>query len=461
VLIGSSLYLYFFDHFSIKLGMQNPTAVSKSVLKKLLAEFLPTQLINRLFRWCGPLRRCPGKITPTELIRGLVFHVLAGAGTLAQHMKQLTGKTITDGALSQRRTQLHWQVFESLMEAALSPKAKAGKHPEAFYEGLRLCGLDGSRFSVANTPQVKEHMSKANSRRMKAAFAKVGVAVLVELGIHNPIAAAIGAREESEMVLAEQLIDGLPEKSLLISDRYYGVPKLLIEFREIHPAGQREFLVRVRGNIKSRVLEVYADGSALVEIVCGKKKMLVREIRGQVQRGSSKASAVRLWTSLLDWRKHRAGTLLALYARRWEQETFYKELKVDMRSTPLVQSHTPLTAAQEIAALILAYAILVEERIKVAAVKQVEVLRISFLKTLEAVRGLWRFLEVTEDMLTVAQVKKVVQRTMRQIAEMAIPKRRQRSCPRAIRQPVSSWPRLLKNTYQDGAVECEISPISA
>jgi hypothetical protein len=304
-------------------------------------------------------------------------------------------------------------------------------------------------------------MSKASSRRMKAAFAKVGVAVLVELGLHNPIAAAIGASEESEMVLAEQLIDRLPEKSLLISDRYYGVPKLLIEFREIHSAGQREFLVRVRGNIKSHVLEVYADGSALVEIVCGKKKMLVREIRGEVQRGSSKASAVRLWTSLLDWRQHPAGTLLALYARRWEQETFYKELKVDMRSTPLVQSHTPLTAAQEIAALILAYAILVEERIKVAAVKQVEVLRISFLKTLEAVRGLWRFLEVTGDMLTVEQVKKVIRRTMRQIAEMAIPKRRQRSCPRAIRQPVSSWPRLLQNSYQDGAVQCEVLPITA
>jgi len=186
-----------------------------------------------------PLARLPIRV-PVVLSRDEVNSVL----------KQLTGKTITDGALSQRRTQLQWQVFESLMEAALSPKAKVAKHPEAFYQGLRLCGLDGSRFSVANTPQVKAQMSKANSRRMKAAFAKVGVAVLVELGIHNPIAAAIGAREESEMVLAEQLIDRLPEKSLLISDRYYGVPKLLITFREIHPSGQREFLVRARGNIK-------------------------------------------------------------------------------------------------------------------------------------------------------------------------------------------------------------------
>lgn len=440
--------------------MQNNTLVSSSFFKKLFAQTVPLGLIRRLFRLCGPARRGPAKITPVELIMSLVFHVLAGAGTLAQHLKQLTGKSITDGALSQRRTVLPWQIFESLLEAALSPKAEIKKHPRAFYGGLRLCGLDGSRFSVANTPQVKAQMSKSVSRRMKAAFAKVGVAVLVELGLHNPIAAAIGPREESEMALAEQLLDRLPEDSLLIADRYYGVPKLLIQFREIHPQGHREFLVRVRSNLKRRVLEVYPDGSALVEIRWGKKKLLVREITGQVQRGGARASAVRLWTSLLDWRKHPAQALLELYARRWEQEGFYKELKVDLRSTPLVQSHTPLTAAQEIAALIIAYAILVEQRLQVASVKEVEVLRISFLKTLEAVRGLWRFLEISDGLLTADQVGKLVRRTMRQIAEMAIAKRRQRSCPRALRQPVSSWPRLLKNTYQKGAVEYRVSLIT-
>ena len=143
---------------------------------------------------------------------------------------------------------------------------------------------------------------------------------------------------------------------------------LLIEFKEMQPEGQREFLVRVKANLKRQVLERYADGSALMEIRSGKKRMLVREISGRVRRGNGSWSEVRLWTSLLDWKKHPASELLALYARRWEQESFYRELKVDMRSSPLVQSHTPLTAAQEIAALIMAYAILVDERIAAAKV---------------------------------------------------------------------------------------------
>lgn len=405
------------------------------------------------------MRRCPPLVTAQELIMGLVFHVMAGAGTLAQHVKVLTGKTITDGALSQRRTSLPWVLFEKLLAEALQPRAREKKHPEAFYAGLRLCGIDGSRFSVANTPQVKTSMPKAASRRFKAAFAKVGVAVLVELGLHNPIAAAIGPKEESEMVLSRQLLSRLPENSLLISDRYYGVPVLLIDLKELHPTA-REFLVRVRNKLNRRVLETYPDGSALVEIRAGKKKLLVREITGKVRRGKNSWSQVRLWTSLLDAQKHPAATLLELYARRWEQESFYRELKVDLRSAELIQSHTPTTAAQEIAALIMAYAILVEERIQAAQIGEVPVLRVSFLKTLEAVRGLWHFLEVTKDFLDARQLRLAVRRTMRRIAEMAIPKRRQRSCPRALRQPVSSWPRLIKNTSERGAPDYELIPIT-
>jgi hypothetical protein len=76
-------------------------------------------------------------------------------------------------------------------------------------------------------------------------------------------------------------------------------------------------------------------------------------------------------------------------------------------------------------------------------------------------QGLWQFQEVSADLLTPAQVRLVVRRCLRRIADMAIPKRRQRSCQRALRQPVSSWRRLRKNTYRKGAVEYSIGTIYA
>ena len=60
----------------------------------------------------------------------------------------------------------------------------------------------------------------------------------------------------------------------------------------------------------------------------------------------------------------------------------------------------------------------------------------------------------------VQRVGKVVHRMLRHIAGMVTPKRPARSCPRKMRQPVSSWPRLIKNTYKSGAPECELFAIT-
>lgn len=441
--------------------MQKSSAFSANVFDELFTQLLSVSLVSRLFRKWGPGKRRDFKLKPHQLLMGMVFHVMSGAGTLAEHVNQLTGIDISDSALSQRRGKLCWEIFEAILRAALKPRAQAKEHPGAFYEGLRLCGVDGSQFSVANTPQVKQGMKKAKSRRQRAAFAKIGVGVIVELGIHNPIAAAIGNQGESEMVLAQKILLHLPEKSLLIADRYYGVAKVIGLLKELHPKGNREFLLRVRSNLKSRVLEIYRDGSALVEIESEGQKLVVRELQARVRVGEGKWSTVRLWTSLLDFKKHPADVLVALYSRRWEQEGFYRELKVDMRSADLIQSHTPETAAQEVAALLIAYAVLVEQRLKVATMGEVEVVRISFLKVMETVSGLWRFLEAAEDMLTEKQVGKLVGRVLKQIADYALSKRRKRSCPRGLRQPVSSWPRITKNTCNHGGPEYQTLEIEA
>jgi hypothetical protein len=434
--------------------MQKHPLLSVGVFKNLFTQMLAPATLDQILNQCGVRRRRPPAVAPTELLCGLVFHALAGKGTFSQHMKEATDQELTDGALSQRRAKLSWNVFQLIMKEALKPKADATKHPQAFYRGLRLCGVDGSRFSMTNSPQLKETMTKPESRRGPVAFPQMGAVVLVELGLHNPIAAAVGMEGESEMVLAKQVLESLPAKSLLIGDRYYGVPEVL------HGLARqgREFLVRVRDNIKSAILESYPDGSALVEIGSGKSKVVVREILAEVGRENGPASPVRLWTSLVDWREHKVEDLLGLYGRRWEQEIFFKELKVDTRSTEQLRSHTVLTAAQEIAALVLAYTVLVDHRIAAAEVAEVGVLRISFGKTLQVLQGLWSFLELSADLLGPKKVAVVVQRALEKISQWAIPKRRQRSCPRAVRQPVSSWPRLMKNTSQESPITYKILP---
>jgi hypothetical protein len=386
----------------------------------------------------------------------MVFHALQGKGKLASNVKRSGGKKISNSALSQRRARMGLEVFYQILRVALSPKAELKAHPQAFYKGKRLVGIDGSKFSVSNTPQISGVMFKAASRRLKAAFAKVGVCVLVELGLRNPLAASIGIQGESETVLAEELLDQIPEDALSLGDRHYGVRPVIEKFLE----RSREFLFRIKSNFKRKLLESYADGSALVEIKTPGGKRLVREVTGKVRRPKGKWVEVRLWTNLLDWKEYPAGELLELYGRRWEEEVFYRELKVDLRNSSLLHSHTPQTAAQEVAALLLAHAILVEQRIQAARAGKVEVLQISFRTTLALLQPLWLVIGCSEGILSQEQIEQMTRRVIQEIAQEVVPKRRKRSCPRAVRQPVSSWPRLLENSYQIGPTEFQVSPIT-
>ena len=393
---------------------------------------------------------------------GLVFHGLQGSGSLAQNIRILFRKQLAESSLSERRQNLPWEVFTALMQAALRPKATPQKHPQAFYKKWRLVAMDGTQFSVGNTPQILGSLSKAASRRMQAAFAKVGMVLLVELGIHNPLAAAIGKEGESELPLARQLLGSLPEQSLLLADRLYGIAAFLVLLRDHFSRVPGEFLVRVRGNLKPKMVEPLGDGSALVEakVSKGEARILVREIRGRLRRPGGSWVAVRFWTSLLDWKEHPASELLALYARRWEQELMYKELKVDMRQAELLRSHTVETAAQEIAALVIAHAMLAQQRLGAAQFVEGDVLRISFGKTLAHVRALWFVLAAAQGVISPEQAAAMTRNVMKLIAEMALPPRRKRSCPRAVRQPVGSWPRLTKNTYSTGATEYQLTTIA-
>ena len=431
---------------------------SSSDFLRAFSNLIASSRLRSILGLHGARKRATPKVKAVWLVRTLVFHLVRGTGTLSENLWLLYGQRLSASSMSERRQNLPWKVFAAIMEEALGPKAQEKKHPGAFYKGWRLVAIDGTQFSVSNTPQILGCLSKAASRRMKAAFAKVGAAVLVELGIHNPLAAEIGENGESEMVLAKRLLDRLPESSLLLADRLYGVGvflmMLIAHFQEVPGA----FLVRIRSNLKPRLIKPLADGSALVEIKGekGSKPTVVREILGRVRRPKDQWVEVRFWTNLLDARQYRAAELLALYARRWEQELMYRQFKVDMRQAPVLNSHTVHTAAQEVAALVLAHAMLAQQRMKAASESGNDVLRISFDKTLVLIRSLWVTLAAGKGIISQKQAGALTRRVLDLLAQTLLPVRRKRSCPRKVRQPVSSWLRLAENSYSLGETQYEI-----
>ena len=433
---------------------------------------LNAQKLAALGREAGGRTRRDARVSLPLIIKALVLHAISDMGSLADHLFSLDGTRVSDSALSQRRGHLPFTLFERILAVALRPRANAKAHPQAFYHGLRLVGIDGTEFSVGNTPAIVAALGKAASRRFSAAFAKLSVCLLVELGAHNPLSCAIGQAGEKEYALARRLLTQLPVGCLLLADRFYGVGAFLSELRLHWPKERGHFLVRARANLAPKFLEALGDGSALVELSLREtwrapgsaKRMRVREIQGRVRRAGGAWTSVRLYTSLLDEKVHPAKTLLELYARRWEHELAYKELKLELRSTPLLASHTPESAAQEIAALVLGQSLLAEARLA-AAVRSglADPLSISFAKLHHGLEGLIHVAALAQAAgtpLSAEQWEGLWKALCQQLFwRRRKGPRRARSCARAVRQPVQSWPRLVQTSSHTGAVVSEVLPI--
>ena len=405
------------------------------------------------------------RVPLTQLVPALIFHFMNGAGTLAQHFFALFQAPLADSSWSDRRARLPWEVFTQLMQQALRPLVQRRRHPEAFWRGWRLLATDGTQFSVTNTPVIKATQTKAKARRGRAAFAKIVTGVLLEVGLHNPVAAAIGHKGQSEWELTMSLLARLPKKALLLADRLYGCAAFAWQALQACQRVGSHFLIRARQNIQVELVRRLKDGSRLVRVPVRQKGkphvilhwLTLREIRVRVGRKGYRSFELRLWTTLLNPKEAPAQELAELYAKRWEHELFYRELKHCLRKSDVLQSHTMETAAQEIAALLLAAALLAQERDRAAAGK-VPVLRVSFIKLLELMRPLWLVFALGEDLLEDWQKRELTDRFYAQARRCLSSKRRPRSCPRAVRQPVSGWPRLLKNTSSQEPVTLTIIP---
>lgn len=473
--------------------------LSARIRKKLGVEQLPEELRAEPTHQ-GPRRKLLG----WQLIAGMVAQSLHACGSLQQIIGRYFAVRISSAALSQRRLKISTQAFDACMRHALVPLACEQRHPACFFAGLRLVGIDGGQWNLLNTVQINAQVPKSRSRRAQAAFAKLSMSTLVELGTHAPLAVSMSLGALNEKSLADPLLAALPARSLLIADRYYGQAPMLKELQKHSQRTQSHFLVRVRQKLSVRVQSVHADGSAEVvvslrerESPCAdssttapskadekqtpeankargrprkhppmrQSELPVREIVGRVRNAAGEWVKVRLWTSL-SVQQGSARELLALYAKRWEQEVFYKELKLVLHGGHLLSAQRTETAQQELAALLIASSLVAEERLACAQssedeeVRQAGVLRISMSHCLEHTVALLLVLEAAQGLMDEAAQGVLVRRVREQIAQAALPARRRRSCQRKVRQPVSKWPRLLSTSSLQASDDLIIDPFA-
>jgi hypothetical protein len=423
------------------------------------ARLLPHDTCAELFAESGPRGGGAPKVSPWHWVMARVYHEVARIGSFSASVLEVTRVKISDSALAQRAASIGPELIGEVLPRVLRPLAEPGLHPDAFYCGYRLAGIDGVRFNLRNTPAMgaakKVRCSKGGG---EPAFAQLLATAVVELGTHQPLAASLGWKGEGEITLARSLFDAFAfaDRSLLIADRLFGAPSLMWDLVPMLEETGSALLFRVKSNIGCRVWRQLPDGSRLVWVdVCkpgtrtGIGSMLLREIVGEVHYGGSAAPLqVRLWTTLLDAGEHPAVELVELYALRWEEELFFRELKSHLhRRDNLLDAQTPESAAQEVFAMLLAASLIASQRVAVAGFGGVEMLEVSFAKVYHKTATLYEFAAVAGDLITPEVMEQMCRRVLEDLAVTAlIKKRKGRSCTRGVRQRSKDWPKISAPT---------------
>lgn len=296
----------------------------------VLSEHVPVAVIDEVLVATGRvqqrIRRLPARVTVLFILglalfsgsgyRGVWRELLHSGGAAA-------GPVPSSNALTQARRRVGVQPLRELFDRLRGPRALAAA-PGAFLAGLRLVSWDGTQFDVANSAANDAVFVPSRSRKGVAAFGKIRLMTLIEVGTHAVIDAVFGT--ESEQVLAARLAPSLEPGMLLLADRNFPSWKLWAHCAE----GGAHLLWRVKASRLLPRIGTFTDGSWLAVLpkpgTRGRSGAWVRVIEYTVTvttldpatgQATERTELFRLVTTICDPQLADAAALAACYRQRW------------------------------------------------------------------------------------------------------------------------------------------------
>jgi hypothetical protein len=335
-----------------------------------LLQFFPEGLV----RQAVGATRLGGAPRTRQLPRFLVLWLLLAVGLLGRWSIAAAWRCLrryrpdlpqpSDSALAQARQRLGVAPLAFLVQRVVRWLADPVACPDAFYHGMRLVGMDGSTLSLPDTPANAHAFGYANNQHGASGFPQIRVLALCELGTHALIRWLVKPFATSEVPMAHVLVRHLEADQLLLLDANFFSFRL---WQAVRGRGAH-LLARVQYGPLLHPHQRLADGSSLTTIYActadrrhDRDGVVVRVIaythNDPHRTGCGRRH--RLVTSLLDPVACPARELIALYHRRWEEESAFDELKTHLNDRKVdLHSRTPAGVVQETHALLLAHYLL-------------------------------------------------------------------------------------------------------
>jgi DDE family transposase len=346
-------------------------------------------------------------LDPVATIHLFVLQILQGNFAVAR-LKDFTDAEFSEAAYCKARGRLPLQVLQTLLQR-VGAALRSTQDTAERWRGHRTFHVDGSAFSMPDTPELQKEFGQPGNQRAGCGFpvahllalfhASTGFLVKVlaaPLRAHDMSKAALlhPELEEGDILLGDRAFCSFAHLALVRSRQLHGVfrahQKQIIDFqphRAYNGPGRRP----KKGRPSSRWLKRLGVRDQLVEYFKPKRRptwmsqeeyaalppsLVVRELRYRVPRGC-RTREVTLVTTLLDPELYPAKELAALYGQRWGIEINLRHLKQTMKMEVL-HCQTVNGVLKELTMFALVYNLVRAVMYAAAQRQQVPVARISF-----------------------------------------------------------------------------------
>ena len=381
------------------------------------------------------------KLPPEQIIRLVVGMSLLRnesiqevATRLAFSSKGLDNSLLAArSSLSEARQRLGSQPVKTLFEKSADHWVSQ-THVDDNWHGLQPFAIDGTTLRTEDTTELREHFGSANTcGEFESGYPVMRLTCLMNVRSHIILRAVAGKYRDSELRQTMQMLDSVPDNSVLLMDKLYHCAKLLIE---LETKGEKRFwLTPIKKDLKYKVTQQYTRTDQLVERDLSsarrKDKTLPRhwEMRLLTFKTSNKTT-VKLATNL-PHDEYPAKDVIALYKERWEIELGYREVKTSMLNNALtLRSKKKDLVYQELYGMLLAYNLVRHEIALTANEVGLRPTRISFKSALRIVLYDYYMMATTNSLHTLPARMKDLTDTLK---DFILPEPDRPDYPRAVK----------------------------
>jgi hypothetical protein len=314
--------------------------------------------------------------------------------------------------------------------AALAPWFEPRTNGQWYGRSVRL--IDGSGFSMPDTPANRRRWKYAGGQKPGCGFPTGKLVGLFCLHTGRLIAFGEAAWKTHELTLARRLLRVLKAGEVLVADRAYCGWLFLVQL-----LGQKvDFVIRLHQarTVRSRRARSWQEtwqkpprppGQAQRFWKKQPETLRVRLVRFQVQARGFRTQNVIVVTSLLDEKAFPDSAIAALYARRWQVELHYRQIKTNL-ALDVLRGLSPAMIERELWMHAIAYNLVRALLLEAALTHDVPIERLSFKGALDALQA-W-----ADRALSSRRQRRHARRTLlASIANDRVPLRPGRNEPRA------------------------------